>query len=210
MPSELNTKLNAIKTQKDTYLLSSNIKENVTVLGITGSYEGTDLGIGTELDLAISGTTPTGWQEISYDTGWVNLSIDTTKCSVAPSSGGNRYTIFTPQIRRIGNMVYLRGKLVVQKTKISSDTVIPLTSSAIPSQFLPTASEIYIPLYSMNSTYVDISITSQTRDDSNASKLCIYAPSATFSNIPNSFQVGLTASWMVDDQTTKRIKKTGT
>lgn len=39
MPSELNTKLNAIKTNKDTYLLPANIKKNVTILGVTGQLD---------------------------------------------------------------------------------------------------------------------------------------------------------------------------
>lgn len=42
MPSELNTKLNQIKTDKDTYLTPSNIRKNVTVLGVTGQLEGID------------------------------------------------------------------------------------------------------------------------------------------------------------------------
>lgn len=40
MPNTLQEKLNNIKTQKDTYLLPENVKKDVTVLGVTGSYEG--------------------------------------------------------------------------------------------------------------------------------------------------------------------------
>lgn len=38
--SELNTKLQEIKLQKDTYLTPGNIKKYVTILGVTGTYEG--------------------------------------------------------------------------------------------------------------------------------------------------------------------------
>lgn len=40
MSKQLLDNLNEIKNQKDTYLLPGNIKKDVTVLGITGTYEG--------------------------------------------------------------------------------------------------------------------------------------------------------------------------
>ena len=40
MSKQLLDNLNEIKNQKDTYLLPENIKKDVTVLGITGTYEG--------------------------------------------------------------------------------------------------------------------------------------------------------------------------
>ena len=40
MSKQLLNNLNEIKNQKDTYLLPENIKKDVTVLGITGTYEG--------------------------------------------------------------------------------------------------------------------------------------------------------------------------
>ena len=38
--SELQTKLEEIKRQKDEYIIPENLKKNVTVYGITGTYEG--------------------------------------------------------------------------------------------------------------------------------------------------------------------------
>ena len=45
MANELQTKLDAIKLDKDTNLLPENLKKNITCLGITGTYEGSGVAI---------------------------------------------------------------------------------------------------------------------------------------------------------------------
>jgi len=163
--------------------------------------------IGTELDIDINETVPTGWQVIEYDTGWVNLPINTSKCSIAPSTGVDIDTDFTPQIRRIGNMVYLRGKLLVNKSSIKTGTMTAL-SNAIDSKFIPSEQETQLPFYDYGGDYATIFITSQSRQraDSKGSRLGLY-PNTPFSNMPSQFEVKLTATWGVDDLTVKRIKK---
>ena len=43
--SQLIDNLNEIKRQKDVYLLPENIKKDLTILGITGTFEGSNEGI---------------------------------------------------------------------------------------------------------------------------------------------------------------------
>ena len=163
--------------------------------------------IGTELDIDINETVPTGWQVIEYDTGWVNLPINTSKCSVAPSTGVNIDTDFTPQIRRIGNIVYIRGKLLVNKSSIQTGAMNSL-SNAIDSKFIPSEQETQLPFYDYHGDYGTIFITPQSRQraDSKGSRLGFY-PNSEWKNLPSQFEIKLTATWGMDDLTVKRIKK---
>lgn len=163
--------------------------------------------IGTELDIDINETVPTGWQVIEYDTGWVNLPIDTSKCSIAPSTGVNVNTDFTPQLRRIGNIVCIRGKLLVNKSSIQSGTMNSL-SSIIDSKFIPAEQETQFTLHDYGGDYGTLFITSQSRQraDSKGSRLGFY-PNSGWTTLPSQFEIKLTATWDVDDLTTKRIKK---
>ena len=213
MSSELNTKLNQIKTDKDMNLTAGNIRNGVTVLGITGTFEGNDLPVGTELDIDKNEATPTGWQVIEYDTGWVNVPLDTTKCKeVSYTSGNNKDTKFTPQIRRIGNVVYLRGRIEIQKSDMSAATTIPLVTSAFDNKFLTTKCETNIKsvISGTGETIYNVYIGSRVRTDTNAGKMCIYFETSGWSSVPTKIRVQLDMSWAVDDLTTKRIKKVGT
>ena len=212
MSSELNTKLNQIKTDKDINLTAGNIRNGVTVLGITGTFEGNDLPVGTELDIDKNEATPTGWQVIEYDTGWVNVPLDTTKCKeVSYTSGNNKDTKFTPQIRRIGNVVYLRGRIEIQKSDMSSATTIPLVTSAFDNKFLTTECETNIKsvISGTGETIYNVYIGSRVRADTNGGKMCIYFETSGWSSVPAKIRVQLDMSWAVDDLTTKRIKKVG-
>ena len=163
--------------------------------------------IGTELDIDKNDAVPIGWEVIEYDTGWVNLPIDTSKCSVAPSTGVDINTDFTPQLRRIGNTVCIRGKLLVNKSSIQTGTMNAL-SSTINSKFVPTEQETQFTFYDYHGDYGTIFITSQSRQraDSKGSRLGFY-PNSEWKNLPSQFEIKLTATWDVDDLTVKRIRK---
>lgn len=55
--SQLQDNLNEILRQKNTYLLPANLKKDITLLGVTGSYETTILDVSDDSDISISGTT---------------------------------------------------------------------------------------------------------------------------------------------------------
>jgi len=175
-----------------------------------GGGGGSDLPIGTELDIDKNATIPSGWQEIEYDTGWVNISLDTTKCKeVSYTSGNNKDTKFTPQIRRIGNVVYLRGRIEIQKSDMSTTTAIPLVTSAFNNKFLTTECETNIKsvISDTGETVYNVYIGSRVRTDTNAGKMCIYFETSGWSSVPPKIRVQLDMSWAVDDLTTKRIKR---
>jgi hypothetical protein len=163
--------------------------------------------IGTILDIDKNDTVPTGWEVIEYDTGWTNLPLNTSKCSVAPSTGVHINTDFTPQLRRIGNTVCIRGKLLVNKSSIQAGTMNQL-STIIDAKFVPSEQETQLSFYDYNGSHATIFITSQSREraDSKGSRLGFY-PNSGWTNLPSQFEVKLTATWDVDDLTTKRIKK---
>jgi hypothetical protein len=163
--------------------------------------------IGTILDIDKNDTVPTGWEVIEYDTGWTNLPLNTSKCSVAPSTGVHINTDFTPKLRRIGNTVCMKGKIIVDKSTIQSGTM-NLLSTAIDSKFVPREQETQLPFYDYNGDYATVFITSQSRQraDSKGSRLGCY-PNSEWKNLPSQFEIKLTATWDVDDLTVKRIRK---
>ena len=168
------------------------------------------LPVGTELDIDKNATIPAGWQEIEYDTGWVNVPLDTTKCKeVSYTSGSNKDTKFTPQIRRIANIVYLRGRIEILKTDISSGSAIPLVTSAFDDKFLTNECEVNIKsvLNDSGETIYNVYVGAKTRTDTNKGKMCIYCETAGWSSVPTKIRVQLDTSWAVDELTTKRIKK---
>ena len=71
--SELNDKLLEIKRQKDTYILSENIREGVTIFGVTGTYTGQqDSVVEYILNEIVSSTLSEGY----YTTNTLNININ--------------------------------------------------------------------------------------------------------------------------------------
>lgn len=167
------------------------------------------LPVGTELDIDKNATIPTGWEEIEYDTGWVDIEIDTTKCSISTGgNGSNKYTKFTPQIRRIGNIVYLRGRLEVQKSNIQQETAIILATEPLDNKFLTNACEIdVVTVLDEGVKIYNSYIGSRVRTDDRVGKLCLWCYNTGWSKVPSTFTIQLDSCWAVDELTTKRIRK---
>lgn len=71
-------------------------------VGGGSSAGGETLPVGSEIDY--DGTTvPTGWEEVEYDSGWLDLPL----ASGITAQSGN--VVYTPQYRKIGNVVYVEG-----------------------------------------------------------------------------------------------------
>lgn len=103
---ELIKNLDEIKNQKDTYLLPENIKEDVIVLGITGTYKGLDTSDGTATPEDI----------IEGKTAYVNKEkITGTLKGLTELTPVNAHTVITQN-----NMLQLEGN-VVDKGIISSE-----------------------------------------------------------------------------------------
>lgn len=166
------------------------------------------LPVGTELDIDKTATIPAGWEEVEYDTGWVDISSYlNSKCTVPTGSGANINTDYTPKIRRIGNQVYLRGRFDVSKSSITTNAL-TVFSDTLPSKFLPTKNEVTFHACTTPISMMGLYITPLVRT-SDAGKICCWADQY-FWNIPSgvtTIQIKLGESWAVDDMPTKRIKK---
>lgn len=93
-------------SKQDALVSGTNIKtiNNESLLGSGNvSLAGAEtLPVGSEIDYDGS-TVPTGWEEVDYDSGWLALPLAS---GITAQSANSAYT---PQYRKIGNVVYIEG-----------------------------------------------------------------------------------------------------
>lgn len=140
------------------------------------------LPVGTELDIDKDAEIPLGWEEIEYDTGWVNLTLASNVTVREPSPSED----YTPAIRRIGNVVSIRGEINITQLPLEASSEIFIN---IPSGFIPA-------LHNIKCFNTDIYSTL------NNTSTIYYWKS-------NQYTTTISASgmWVLDELTTKRIKK---
>ena len=138
------------------------------------------LPVGTELDIDKDAEIPFGWEEIEYDTGWVDLQIE-DNVTVRPDDTATGET-FSPKIRRLGDIVYIKGTL----TNLQPNAVHRIIKN-INSKFIPT--DYTVKCFNSN-------VFSNSNDLTG-----LYIWKDTTSNFAT-----LNGTWVMPD-TTKRIKK---
>ena len=136
------------------------------------------LPVGTEMEIASSATIPNGWEEIEYDTGWVDLDIDTNIVSIRESSP-DVPDYYTPQVRRVGNIVYSKGNITWTSAHKSGEVF-----TTLPEKFRPDDYEIKF-----------------------ASGLWLGGSGTICTNYNEVNWVDMSGSWLASSPNTKKIKK---
>ena len=140
------------------------------------------LPVGTELDIDKDAEIPFGWEEIEYDTGWVNLTLASNVTVREPSPSED----YTPAIRRIGNVVSIRGEIDITQLPLKASSEIFIN---IPSGFIPTLHNIKCFNKDIYSTLNNTSTIYYWKGDQ-------YTTTISASGM-----------WVLDELTTKRIRK---